>query len=339
MDSTKNKNTFVGLPLVFYRPQTRFGFGAAGAYSFRFQGQTVDERPSQLKFVLAYTQNKQILCYFPFDLFWNKNVNYLGGEVGYYVYNFPYFGIGVDSKIEDKENYAVRFPRVRLNYSRTIHPILYVGGRIAYDGMVITDFVEDGLLDNDAPVGLPKGGDIFGLGPLFTLDNRDNVFWPTKGWWINTYYQLFSKSFISDFNYTRINLEIKKYHQFTWKHIIALHTRIELTNGTPPFFNLSTLGGGSRLRGYISERFIDHNSYLAQAEYRVPIYKDLSGVVFGGVGTVAPTFNQLWNNKYIHSYGLGIRYMVDREKRVNVRLDYGLTPDGGNFYFTIGEAF
>ncbi len=338
-DTASFKNTFIGVPLAFYTPQTKWGIGLAGTYLFRFKEQTIKDRPSQIQFIASVTQKKQVLIFMPFQIFWDDNKNNFNGELGYYLYNFPFFGVGIDSKPKDEESYDVNFPRLRLNMTREVRPSLYIGGRLAIDGMKIKNIEDGGILESSKLVGSPSGGTIVGIGPEFIFDNRENIFWPTSATLVELNHVIFNHAIGSSFNYGRSKLEVSQYFQFKWKHVLALNSRIETTTGSAPFFNLSTLGGAKRLRGYIGERFIDNNTFLAQFEYRARIYKSFGATLFGGIGTASGDLNSLFTNKYVSAAGLGLRYMVDKEKKVNIRVDWGVTPEGSNFYITIGEAF
>ena len=61
--------------------------------------------------------------------------------------------------------------------------------------------------------------------------------------------------------------------------------------------------------------------------------------VFGGMGSVFPE-NQLDEiSELRYTGGLGLRFLVDPERKINLRLDYGLAPNSSGFYVTLGEAF
>ena len=86
---------------------------------------------------------------------------------------------------------------------------------------------------------------------------------------------------------------------------IALGFQVDTTVGDLPFYDLPSLGGGSTLRGYISNRFTDESAWHAVAEYRfwvIPrgfritrtIRVERVGLaLFGELGTVAPSLGDL----------------------------------------------
>ena len=74
-------------------------------------------------------------------------------------------------------------------------------------------------------------------------------------------------------------------------------------------------------------------------EYRFPIAGRFGGAVFGSTGTVAPDLGKTFSSAYKNAAGVGLRYIINKRDGVRIRVDYGRTTEGGNFYFTIKEAF
>ncbi len=99
------------------------------------------------------------------------------------------------------------------------------------------------------------------------------------------------------------------------------------------------IGGPKRMRGYIEGRFRDNQAAVVQLELRKMFFKRWGATGFISMGSVSENLQNLWNKPFKYSGGAGIRYQLDPSKKLNIRLDYGITPEGGNFYFTFGEAF
>jgi hypothetical protein len=57
------------LPMFWYTPETRFGFGVAAMVSFRFDKNNPNERVSSFQIGEAYTQEKQWINFSSFQLF------------------------------------------------------------------------------------------------------------------------------------------------------------------------------------------------------------------------------------------------------------------------------
>ncbi|MEN0004414.1 MAG: hypothetical protein AAF798_09730 [Bacteroidota bacterium] len=103
-DSIPDKRiNFFAVPLVFLTPETSWGFGAASVLSFKLPSQAAEHRPSQLQLGGAYTLNDQILLYLPFQFFAKQDRYNIYGELGYYRYNYFYYGIGNEFESYDGE--------------------------------------------------------------------------------------------------------------------------------------------------------------------------------------------------------------------------------------------
>lgn len=341
------------LPILYYTPETRFGYGVGAAITFRFRGDTARTvRPSQTTLGVVYTQNRQLLLYVPFQVFYNNNRYFAFGEAGYYQYN--YFLFGLRDRDAPAELYGVDFPRIRINFYRRLSRSpdgrgLYVGLRYEYENYAITSTTPDGLLaTGTVPGGL--GNRVSGGGPGLLYDTRDNVLYPTRGIFADLYVMPHSRILGSSSNYSRYKADIASYHPLTDHTVLAMNYVLSLTSGNAPFSAMSLLGGTKRGRGFYEGRYRDDNLALLQAEVRQQVWKRLGVVAFGSVGILGTTIRgATYRDQFLRfnqpkgSYGAGLRVRINNDK-LNIRADYGrgLPQNGiGNsgFYLTIGEAF
>lgn len=335
-DSSKTKNQLLAYPVVFYLPETRWGFGGAGLYTFRFNGESPKSNPSQLQFAISYTQNKQVLITFPFELYLNENTWKIKGDINYFEYLYKFYGTGIESLETDKEFFFAKYPRIRLDVLRR-YKSLFAGVRFRYDKMRIT---ESGPLLSSGKFTGQEGGNIAGIGFLCQWDKRDFIYNPTKGFYLETEIFINDSWIGSDFNYKRFSLDFAKYTKIAKDHTLALQIINAHNIGDPIFYDLIFFGSPKVMRGYQDRRFLDKNMLVFQSEYRFPLFKRLNGVTFFSSGTVGSQYAHLFSNPYKFSYGAGLRYLLNQKDRVRLRLDYGLTPtEGGSFYLTINDAF
>ena len=118
-----------------------------------------------------------------------------------------------------------------------------------------------------------------------------------------------------------------------------MQARTQYKSGDVPVQSLALLGGDYVMRGLYLGRYRDKVLIDSQAELRFPIFWIISGVAFGGVGQVAPTYGQLAINSFHYTYGLGLRLKVDSEHDVNMRFDLGFSSDMTIFIMQFSEAF
>jgi surface antigen Omp85-like protein len=336
-DSTR-QSSFIPLPIVFYTPETSWGFGGVGIYSFHFKKDSINSRPSQIQLGAAYTLRNQILVYLPFQLFLKNGKYKVYGELGYYRYIYEFSGIGNEGHQDESELYSVDFPRLRLNILQQVQPNLFVGLRYWMDDFNITQTEEDGLLEN-ADITGAQGGFLSGLGIVANYDTRDKIFYPSRGLYAESLVFFNNNIFGSDFNYTKYIFDGSAYFQNKWRHILALNIYAEMTSGDPPFNQLSLLGGNKRMRGYFEGEYRDKQYVSFQAEYRMHLFWRIGAVFFVGSGMVESDFKKVEVNNIKYVIGVGLRFLLDEKQKVNFRFDAGFGKNTSGLYVTVSEAF
>lgn len=335
-DSLDRKSSVIGFPLLFFTPETRWGFGAAGIYNFYLDKEDRVSPPSQAQLGFAYTQNKQVIFYAPVRFYWDERKWQAYGQVAYYRFNYVFFGVGNDNPV--REPYSVQFPRVRANIMRKIAPNFFAGIRYWFEDFDITSSSEGGLLDTDGVAGA-RGGVTSGPGIVMHYDTRDNVYFPSSGMFVEAVYHSNNGNYGSDYVYDRYRLDVRKYFEPWDNHVLALQGFLDMNQGAPPFSQMAMLGGQKRMRGYYEGRFRDKHAILFQGEYRPKIWRAVGGALFLSTGIVDETVGEMSLNNLRTTYGAGLRYMFDAEKKINVRFDAAFGKGTNNFYFTVGEAF
>lgn len=96
------------------------------------------------------------------------------------------------------------------------------------------------------------------------------------------------------------------------KSVLSLRGRTESIVGSSaaaPYFLLPSLGGGTTLRGYLTDRFRDAHSLMITAEWRWLVKpKFLDVAVFSDAGTVGPHLSRLPFRHMSIDYGVGARF-------------------------------
>ena len=138
-------------------------------------------------------------------------------------------------------------------------------------------------------------------------------------------------------------------------HRLTLHGLLAGTNAGAdvPYYMLYTLGGsgglkafrpdmlgsdGTRatLRGFRNYRFRDRNLLLMQAEYRIPLHRNVHSTVFIDAGQVAPRTSALFSD-IRKSTGFSLSYV--RKGRTVGRMDVGFGGGEGVQVFWSFGAF
>lgn len=328
-------------PLIYYSPDTRWGFGGAGVYAFHMKDKkdpTDITRASYVQFLADYTMNRQTDVWAYWSIFTRKERYYLKGELRYR--NFPdrFYGIGNKTTKADEEFYTYDLISFKSQSLRRIYDKFFVGIDYHFSYEYGFKFQEGGQLASGNIAGY-NGGIGSALGAVLIYDTRDNVINSYKGAYgeIASYY--YAKTFGSTFTFSDINGQYMKFWQIMPKHIIAWQTKARFTFGQTPFLDLSMVGNDDILRGYPRNRFRDHHFFGTQVEYRFPLFWRFGLTTFAGAGDVFSRPQDLSWRSMKYSVGLGLRFLVNSAERVNLRLDYGYGSEGGYFYFAVAEAF
>lgn len=336
-DTVEYSTKIIGIPILFYGPETRLGFGAAGFFSFKTNSRDTILRPSQINLGAAYTLEKQILTYASYDMWFLQNKIVLNGEFGYYRYFYNFYGLG--NVPREVEQYTVNYPRIRFKGYYEVLPAFYAGINYTFDQFSIVERAEGGELIQDNIAG-SKGGTISGLGIGLKYDTRNHNFYPTKGYSIKASFERFGQWVGSDFTYDLTSIDVVRYFDLKKDRVLAANIYGRFIQGDVPFFHMSGIGGSGRMRGYYQGYWLSKQMMGWQAEYRTPLFWRLGMVAFAGNAVVADQIGQ-FQSKFIRTtVGLGLRLKVDKERKINARIDFGVSSDlTTGFYFTIGEAF
>ncbi|MFT5736721.1 MAG: outer membrane protein assembly factor BamA [Maribacter sp.] len=335
-DSTKNFQ-LTALPVVFHLPETGFGYGGLGLSTFRLKDESVASRPSTVQLGLTFTSKKQLLFFMPYEIYSDNERWRFIGELGYYQYFYNFYGRGIHTEQEDLETFDTDFARFRFSALREIFPSISVGLGYEFDGYNVVNVAPGGVLDNSDEIG-KEGGTVSNVGLIAFYDQRDNIFFPTKGLFIQASAFTSMEFLGSDFSYQKVEVDARYYQKLKGNHILASNIFLGTRSKNAPFLDLSSLGT-KRTRGHNNRRYQDNVELSAALEYRFPIKGRFGGVLFGSTATVSPTLSDTFISSYKNAVGTGLRYIINTKEGTRIRVDYGVSSEGGQFYFTINEAF
>jgi hypothetical protein len=334
----EEKNQLRVLPFAFYTPETKIAAGVGGMYYLRSISDPLKGYPSTLFMSAIFTQKKQFMFEVTPDLYLNRGKFHLVGNLGFKKYVEKFFGIGSRTAEEREEDFGYRSIKFNGSLRKSVTPGLYVGIQYDLEHSKITEIEPGGILDSGEILGT-EGGFISGLGILLVQDNRNNIFFPTKGTLLQTDMMVFAPALASDYRFRRFTFDFRQYFTVFSEHVLAFQQNVQATSGDVPFQRLPMLGGHSVMRGIIQGRLRDKNAVFLQMEYRVPLFWRFSAAGFMGYGDVAEKLKSFKLNDFKISGGLGIRYQIDPKSGTNVRLDIGFAKGNIGVYAMIRESF
>ena len=177
------------------------------------------------------------------------------------------------------------------------------------------------------------------LGPRILRDSRSDANYPRDGSLFDLRALLGGEGTGSQLHYQTYNLSYAKFLSVAPRQVLAMRGATCVTRGTTPFWDECIVTTSENLRGYKASRYRDDNFLAGQAEYRWEAWGRLGFTAFGGVGEVAPKYEDFNGGNLLPGYGAGVRYRITRESHVNIRFDYAWGKHSREGYLYIGEAF
>lgn len=334
----KKRNGIYALPFVYYSPETRLAVGALLNYYYRGKGDDASTRPSSIMPSIIYTMNKQILLELAGDFYWKQNAYHLSSYLSYQKYPDKFYGIGNDTPASAEEDYTPLVSIVRLNLQKSLRKGLYLGIQYQFEHHVLQKVQEGGQLASGEIPG-SAGGNISGAGVSLNWDTRNNIFCPTGGSFFLASAESFPEFLGSDYRFNRYIIDLRKYFPTFPRQAFAVQGVYRSVTGNPPFQMLSLLGGSGIMRGYYRGRYRDRKLLAFQAEYRLPLFWRFRAVGFAGLGDVASQTREFRLDDFKYSAGFGLRFVLNPQEGIAIRLDVGYGKDTSGLYFTINEAF
>lgn len=254
-------------------------------------------------------------------------------------YSFPtaFWGIGFDSDKFDSNK--VKYKDFRLDIKA--EAIWRLGSSPVYAGPEL-EFAHIKARDIKGPVdrwdGQPLTTTDFGLGFTAMYDTRDFITAPSRGWLLQLNQRFFPRFLGNNDHSFSLTEAAANFYFPAWKgSVIASRLHGYFTYGKTPWGLMGTLGGSYTMRGYYEARYRDKCAADFTVELRQHVWRRSGIVVWGGVGTVFPSFADLRWRRILPNAGIGYRW--EFKKRTNVRLDFGIGRGQTGFVFNINEAF
>jgi outer membrane protein assembly factor BamA len=337
-DSANPRKVIIApVPILAYKPETRWILGVSVTAIFRTHKDSIT-RPSYVRTNVSYSQENQLAVIPALEYFSKGNKVNIRGKYTYTDFGENYYGIGRDAPASNKELYTFAMHKANLKVAYQFFPKLYAGLQYNFEKMYNISADTTGVLNAAKPLGY-NGYYASGAGFTLYYDNRDNVYFPYTGNFVEVSNVFYEKSLGSQYNFVNVTLDARKYLQLWKANILALQGYVNLNDGNIPFRMQGVLGSDMFMRGYYNGRFRDKHAMAFQAEFRKTIWGPVGMVFFAGGGTVA---NNKWDllNGIKPNYGLGLRIKMIPKERVNISIDYGFGSQGNNaLYIGMHEAF
>ena len=335
-DTTETKNIqVIAIPTLGYNNSFGLQLGAMGIMMFNLNKQDTISPASSVVGLGFYTTNDSYFGVLAQRLYFNEDnwrvVTAFGqGNINFQFYggNFPYIGdVFVD--------YTTVSSFFYLEGTRRIYDRLYAGASYMANRLNTTFYLEDILGGN--PDSLKT---LSGMGIPISWDSKDDVYNAYNGLEINLKTVINHKTFGSDLDFNTLTLEGNYYCEIIERKILATRATFYTGLGEVPFEGLRAVGRND-IRGYSNGKYRGDIVFTWQTEYRHRFQSRLGFVAFAGIAGAYNNLNEdadKWSG-ILPGVGVGGRFMMLEERRLNMGIDVALGKDDWGLYFRLGEAF
>jgi len=278
----------------------------------------------------------------PLRVYAPRNKFIFHGKFNYTFFPEYYYGVATEDPESKKDTIEYNRIAFDLRFYWKIKRHLFAGFATRYNNISKFDAGPNGKFYEDEPLG-HDGYWLLGFAPALTFETRDNFVYPRRGFYVEALYFIQPSWNGNSYQFNSLKLDIRKYFPTTWLSDIdalAFQFVANINTGDVPFKDLADIGGSNTMRGYYTGFYRYKNLYALQVEYRAHIWWRLGFTVWAG-GALTP---EKWYTFFDHAIkpnlGLGLRIMMNKKDRLNVRVDQGFgKKDQRGFYLDIAEAF
>lgn len=258
-------------------------------------------------------------------------------KVNLSTFSTSYWGMGYANA--DNDDNETDYRRNRINamarFMVKLAPNTYIGPFVNYRVTQASDVNED---FSYLWQGQDKTIHTYTAGLSFTYDSRDFMLNASKGVFVQIDQTFTPRCFGNGkYNFSTTEATFATYGKLWKGAILAGELHGQFNYGHIPWSQLATVGSNDRMRGYYEGRYNDKNVIEGQVELRQHI-KGRNGVVaWVALANAFPNFKNIAWRYTLPNAGVGYRW--EFKKRINIRVDYGFTRNGGGLIFNINEAF
>ncbi len=362
------------LPAVGYNPAMGVVLGVTGTLAM-YLGPPATTTISNLQAVALVSTMSQITLHASSMVFTSGNAWALHGDWRFLVYNQKTYGLGTGpmafSAPPSRDNFDL--VRIHENVLRNVWDRLYLGVGVRFDRYF--DVLDRGMnLGGPNPVVgpnyayslaygfAPQAYTVSGLSLAALYDTRDSTINPYRGVYAAAAFTANATWLGSSQDSTMVEAQARAYVPMNVdvpRNVLAFWLYYHgVTSGVAPYLTLPATGWedfrNRTGRGYVQGRWRGTQELYAEAEWRFRILNDglVGGVLFASAESFsAPAFQASgpgWTYASPHQAlleyvrpagGFGLRFLMNRDSRANVTLDFAFGEGSFGVWFNAGEYF
>ncbi|MGM0608173.1 MAG: BamA/OMP85 family outer membrane protein [Candidatus Muiribacteriota bacterium] len=179
------------------------------------------------------------------------------------------------------------------------------------------------------------------LGLSISKDLRDNVFYPTAGYYTTGWLEYTGGFLKGDDEYLKYTGDYRKFYSVKTDFVAAFrlkYSKIDIKSGQVQDYERLSMGGGNSLRGYRLREFVGEENYLGNFEVRYSVSDEFKVSLFYDIGEMDFRDSSKSTGSK-RTYGFGFQFKTPLGI---LRLDWGkpVSGDGSTRnYFNFGPIF
>jgi len=332
IDVKLQKRDFVAVPIPMSGPTLGSGLIIGAAYFYRQTEAQKAVQPASLTGIGAmYTDNDSKAFLIAQQNYWKSNKWRFTGAVGAADLRLSLLVPGLAGN-DLNLDWRVQAEVLMARLSGQVRRGWYAGFLARYIDAKQT--IELGLADPGSLQTIPDIRSV-GLGTYLEYDTRDLPSNAYSGRYFKLDALFNDESIGSDKSYQNYSASFNSYHSIGDSLVLAWQLKGCSRHGSIPLWDTCMI----KLRGFSATDYMGTESGSGQVEARWRMSERWGMVGFAGRGYAKELLNQGNAREWIPSYGVGIRFMVLKSKRINLRLDFARSTDSDAVHFAVGEAF
>lgn len=170
---------------------------------------------------------------------------------------------------------------------------------------------------------------------LLNYDSRNNVFTPTKGFFLQLTGTYSDTWFGGDGLYSRMIFDAIGYFDVSDRVFIGTRMLNNYSLGDVPFYARPTI----RLRGVPVAKYQNIHTIEFETEVDINLSKRWSVLAFAGMGNAYASIDEFDDGKSVRSLGTGFRYLLIRKFGARFGMDFAVSQDDFAFYIVFGSSW
>ncbi len=343
-----NKNVnFTVIPGPEYGATQKLGFAVLPLLVYNLNKQDKLSPPSSSAVMIFFDFQGSWNVAIKQNLYWNQNKWRAFFMAGLGNLQVRFYGIGRDTSIIDNDvaHYdwiTQSLGTLSLSCYRKVISALYAGLEYNYTYSRVNARDSSGIIRlNNEGINDDETVRESLLVPALVWDDRDNIFWSVKGYYVSLNFILSNRILLSSNNFGVINGQISGYHQ-PLKSIprlsLAWNLFIQSGWGQLPYIRFATYGQGDKVTGYSPGKYTDYSEISAQTELRFDIWKFIAAGAYAGTGKMFPSFDRFGPSVWLHFGGLRTYINIIPSRNIRLRLDAAIGRKDWGFYIGIGQG-